>query len=68
MSPKKTAVIPVPQSARKHPTSYKLTDTALDIVSRLATKRGIAKSALIENLLRDAWQAEITRERLTASR
>lgn len=37
----------------KHATSFKLTDTALDILADLALKRGIAKSAVIENLLRD---------------
>jgi hypothetical protein len=47
----------------KHPTSYKLTDTALDIVSQLSAKRGIAKSALIETLLRDEWHAEVEREK-----
>lgn len=51
------------QSLSKHPTSFKLSDTALDILSTLASKRGIAKSALIENLLRDEYQAEIEREK-----
>lgn len=41
------------KSVSKHPTSFKLTDTALDILADLALKRGVAKSAVIENLLRD---------------
>lgn len=61
MSTKKTAKT-APKSSvaprSKHPTSFKLTDTALDILSTLAPRRGIAKSALIENLLRKEWQAE----------
>lgn len=55
--------VPRSQSPSKHPTSFKLSDTALDILSILASKRGIAKSALIENLLRDEWQAEVEREK-----
>lgn len=47
----------------KHPTSFKLTETALDILSALAAKRGVAKSALMENLLRAAWLAEIEHEK-----
>lgn len=43
----------------KHPTSFKLSDTALDILTSLSIERGIAKSAVIENLLRD----EIARAR-----
>lgn len=49
----------VGSESSKHPTSFKLTDTALDILSTLASKRGIAKSALIENLLRDEYQREV---------
>ncbi len=42
----------------KRPTSFKLSDTALGILSTLAQKRGIAKSALIENLLRAEYRAD----------
>lgn len=48
-----------PKSVPKHATSFKLSDTALGILSTLALKRGIAKSAVIENLLRD----ELSRSR-----
>lgn len=51
----------------KHATSFKLTDTALDILADLALKRGIAKSAVIENLLRDE-QARETNQHTTQGR
>jgi len=41
------------ESASKHPTSFKLSDTAKDILTYLARKRGIAKSAVIESLIRE---------------
>jgi len=50
-------------SRSKRATSFKLTDTALGILSTLSTNRGIAKSAVIENLLRTEWQYELERER-----
>lgn len=39
----------------KHPTSFKLSDTALDILADLSLERGIAKSAVIESLLREEY-------------
>lgn len=42
-----------PTKAIKHPRSFKLSDTALDILAELAIAKGIAKSAVIENLLRE---------------
>ena len=42
----------------KHPTSFKLSDTALAILAELSIRRGIAKSAVVENLLREAQDKE----------
>lgn len=55
MRAKKSTAKPVPKRA----TSFKLSTTALDILSELAIERGIAKQAVIENLLRDAYRVEI---------
>lgn len=46
---------PKATKAIKHPTSFKLSDTAVNVLAKLAIVRGIAKSAVIENLLREEW-------------
>jgi DNA-binding transcriptional regulator PaaX len=45
----------------KKRTSYTLTEEALKILERLAKKRGIYKSTLLDELLRDEDQREYTR-------
>ncbi len=49
---------PAPTNTQKTQKNWRLTDTCIKLLARLAHNRGISEAAMIELLVREAWEKE----------